>query len=77
MTADHSHNIERLLHAIGLEPRRSAASYVLPALGIFAVGALVGGALGLLFAPKSGRELRGDLGKKLERTRERAPDNGA
>jgi hypothetical protein len=72
MNADHSENINRLLHALGLEPRRSASSYILPALGVFAAGALVGGALGLLFAPKSGRELRSDLSKKLDTLRQTA-----
>lgn len=52
---------EKALAAIGLQPRRSAADFLLPALGVFSVGVLVGAGLGLLLAPKRGRELRGDL----------------
>ncbi len=58
-----------LLNAIGLETRRTATDYVLPALGVFGAGLLVGAGLGLLFAPKSGKEIRGNLrGRLRERT---------
>lgn len=70
-----SQNLERLLGELGLEKRRSAGDYLLPALGVFAAGAVVGGLLGLLFAPKSGRELRGEIEKKLRS--EPARDNGS
>jgi hypothetical protein len=56
---------ERALAAIGLQPRRSASDYILPALGLFGVGMLVGAGLGLLLAPKQGRELRGDINRGL------------
>lgn len=36
---------------------------VMTGVGLFALGALVGASLGLLFAPKSGHELRSDLGR--------------
>ena len=55
-----------LLNAIGLETRRTATDYVLPALGVFGAGLLVGAGLGLLFAPKSGKELRGNLRGHLQ-----------
>ena len=35
-------------------------------LGKFALGAAVGAGLGLLFAPKTGKEMRNDLKKKIE-----------
>ena len=54
---------ERALAAIGLQQRRSASDYLFPALGLFGVGILVGAGLGLLLAPKQGRELRGDIGR--------------
>ena len=55
-----------LLNAIGLETRRNAVDYVLPALGVFGAGLLVGAGLGLLFAPKAGKELRGNLRGRLQ-----------
>ncbi len=68
---------ESALAAMGLQPRRSTTDYILPALGLFGVGVLVGAGLGLMFAPKRGVELRGDIsrsvrtvGAKLRRRRE-------
>ena len=52
------------LAAIGLQPRRTATDYILPVVGIFGVGVLVGAGLGLMFAPKRGSELRGDIGRR-------------
>lgn len=56
---------DRLLEAIGLQQRRSIASIVLPSIGMFGVGLVAGAGLGLLFAPRKGKELREDLGTKL------------
>lgn len=61
-----------ILRMIGLETRRTAGEYALPALGLFGVGIIVGAGLGLLFAPKSGREIRGDLTERMHEIRERA-----
>lgn len=47
-----------LLKLIGLQERADAADWLLPALGFFGAGLVVGAGLGLLLAPKSGRELR-------------------
>lgn len=55
----------RLLEAIGLQQRRSVAAVVLPSIGMFGVGLLAGAGLGLLFAPRKGKELRDELGTKL------------
>lgn len=55
------------LSSIGLQPRRTAADYVLPALGLFGVGLLVGVGLGLILAPKPGVELRGDIGRRVRK----------
>ncbi len=58
---------DRVLNALGLERKSDPMDLVLPAVGIFGAGLVVGAALGLLFAPKSGAELRHDI-------RERAGD---
>ena len=58
-------SLDQLLAEFGLEKRHSGASYVMPVIGIFAAGALVGGLLGLLLAPSSGSKLRSDINKKL------------
>ena len=60
-----SHNLERLLGELGLEKRRTTGDFVLPAIGVFAAGAIVGGVIGLLLAPSSGRELRSEIEKRL------------
>ncbi len=41
---------------------------------IFALGALVGGAAALFFAPKSGKELQADLLQKVEELQEKVKD---
>jgi hypothetical protein len=51
-----------VLSAIGLQTRRSAAGMVIPALGLFGVGLVVGAGLGLLFAPKTGAQTREVIG---------------
>jgi gas vesicle protein len=58
---------QRLLEALGLEEKPSAFSVLMGALGTFALGALVGAGVGLLSAPKPGRELRSKLRKQLGR----------
>lgn len=54
-----------LLNLIGLETRREASEWILPTLGAFTVGLLVGAGVGLLLAPKPGSELRDDLKNRL------------
>ncbi len=54
-----------LLRMVGLQTKRSVAEWMLPSIGLFALGMLVGAGVALLVAPKSGRELR-------EQWRERA-----
>ena len=62
---------DRLLDRMGLEHKRSTMEVVLPAIGIFAAGVTVGALLGVLFAPKRGEEIRGDVRHKLEDLREK------
>lgn len=61
-----------VLKMVGLESRRTAADYLLPALGLFGAGIIVGAGLGLLFAPKPGREIRGELNERVQEMREKA-----
>jgi len=54
-----------LLAGLGLQTRRSAAVYVVPAISMFAVGILAGAGLGLMFAPRPGNETRRQIGTKV------------
>ena len=58
-----------VLEKLGLESRRSSAERVVPALAVFGAGVLVGVAIGLILAPKSGNELRGQLQSQLDKAR--------
>lgn len=53
------------LNMLGLQTRRSAASHVLPSLGMLGVGMLAGAGLGILFAPQRGTDTRRMVGTKL------------
>lgn len=55
---------DEVLAALGLERRRSSLDVVLPALGCLAAGIAIGTGITLLFAPKSGREMRREIGDK-------------
>jgi gas vesicle protein len=44
-------------------------------IGAFVVGGLIGAALGILFAPKAGKETREQLGDWMEETKEKAKEN--
>jgi hypothetical protein len=59
-----------ILDMLGLETKSSTAGWVAGTLGTFGLGLLVGAGLGLLLAPKPGRELREDLRDKLRRAPE-------
>jgi hypothetical protein len=55
-----------LLELVGLESRRSSTDKLVPALALFGAGVLVGVGLGLMLAPRPGRELREELRTKLK-----------
>ena len=59
-----------ILEMIGLQRKTSTGSYLASALTTFGVGILVGAGIGLLLAPKSGRELRENLRDRLRRVPE-------
>jgi hypothetical protein len=60
---------DSLLGALGLQ-RSGVQSWIGPAAGGLAVGLVVGAAMAVLFAPSSGRDLRGELGRRLEGTKD-------
>ena len=59
-----------ILRILGAAERRSTMGYVLPAIGYFAAGALVGTVAALLLTPKSGREMRRELSEKASDLRD-------
>ncbi|HEX2878145.1 MAG TPA: YtxH domain-containing protein [Polyangiaceae bacterium] len=54
-----------ILSALGLERRRGPLGFVLPAISYFAAGLAVGAGVTLLIAPKTGRQMRRELGEKV------------
>ncbi|MBL8922452.1 MAG: YtxH domain-containing protein [Myxococcaceae bacterium] len=65
-----------VLGLIGLEERRTASDKLVPALALFGAGVLVGVGLGLMLAPKPGRELRADVKQRLQKGQPAASTNG-
>ena len=63
-----------LLEMVGLESRRSQTERMMPALALFGAGVLLGVGLGLMLAPKPGRELRDDLRERLGKGANGAPE---
>jgi hypothetical protein len=55
-----------VLDLLGLETKKGPTDWLLPTLGAFSVGLLLGAGLGLLMAPKPGSELRNDLRTRLQ-----------
>jgi hypothetical protein len=62
-------NMDRddILEMIGLQRKASTAGWLAGTLGTFGIGILVGAGIGLLMAPKSGRELRDNLRDRFRR----------
>jgi gas vesicle protein len=75
MNLENLTNLSRkdVLNSLGLAPKPT--DYLLPAIGIFAAGALVGATTALMFAPKSGaklrRQIRDEMKSKFEELEER------
>jgi hypothetical protein len=65
---------DEILSMLGLSTRRSTAGWVSGTLGVFGVGMLAGAGIGLMLAPKTGRELRGDVRHRLQRVPEEIGD---
>jgi sensor domain CHASE-containing protein len=71
------YDIDDLLNFAGLQRRTTFLGSVLPAVGLVAIGAAFGAAVGLSFAPSSGRRLRQDMSDRLEQLRERMKTEAA
>lgn len=65
---------DELIQQLGLDRQYSGMDLMLPALGIFGAGVLVGAGLGLLLAPKSGQELRQDIRRGAHQLQDRTAD---
>lgn len=57
---------DELLGMLGLEVKPTRADLLAPALTVFGAGIVVGVGVGLLFAPRPGREVRAEISKKLQ-----------
>ncbi len=65
------YDIDNILDLVRLERRRPLVQFVLPAVGLLAIGAAIGGGAGLILAPWSGRRLRQEVGGRIDQIRER------
>ncbi|MEZ4334780.1 MAG: YtxH domain-containing protein [Myxococcota bacterium] len=59
-----------LLHRVGLQRRRSRARRTARAAGLFGAGALVGTGIAMLLTPKSGRQVRREIGERARSVKE-------
>lgn len=58
-------NKDDILAALGLESKRSTTNMVASSLGVFSIGLVVGAAAALLFAPKTGKDMRDEVGTRM------------
>lgn len=72
VSSTYDSGMEALLDRMGLEHKKSNMESMLPVLGVFGAGIAVGAALGLLFAPKRGDELRNDIRHRIGDLRDRS-----
>jgi hypothetical protein len=66
---------DEILKNLGLQSYRSAALTAIPGIALFGLGVLVGAGVGMLFAPKTGQELRDDISERVGALRNRAGSN--
>jgi len=65
---------EHMLDMIGLERRHSTGERIVSVFALFGAGLLVGAGLGVLFAPRAGKQLRGELKDRFEEGMPRAKE---
>ena len=70
MLAENLPTREDLVNAIGVASRRSTTSDLASVIGVFGAGLLIGAGLALLFAPKTGTEMRRELGERMSSLRD-------
>lgn len=63
-------DIDTLLNLLGLETRPTTTSWIAGTLGTFGIGLLAGAGLGLILAPKFGRELRDNIRNRMRHNRD-------
>ena len=68
-------NKAHMLDSLGLQEKRDPVDLILPALGIFSAGLVVGSLLGVLFAPKTGTQLRSDIRRRIDDIRSEEEEN--
>jgi hypothetical protein len=75
MTVDQLRSLGKddLLNLFGLETRRTGSDYVLPALALLGAGVAIGVGVGLMIAPRSGKELREDITQRLQQNHDAPP----
>jgi len=61
-----------VLAAFGLETKTSLTGRLFGTMGLFTVGLLVGAGAALMLAPKTGQDMREDLGQRLRSLRDSA-----
>jgi hypothetical protein len=63
-----------ILAALGLETKQTMGDHIVSGLLMMGVGLAVGIGIGMLIAPKSGGELRDDLGRRYRKTMDMAQE---
>lgn len=64
-----------LLGLLGLQQRRSNAQWILPAIGLVSLGAVIGAGAALLIAPSSGADLRQRISDRLDSCTDKVGDS--
>ena len=67
----HDVRMNDVLGLIGLARRRSAVDKVLPAVGWFGLGTVLGAGAALMLAPSSGKQLRARVSHQLDEAKHR------
>jgi gas vesicle protein len=65
---------EDILGYLGLATQRSTSDTFAATAGAFTLGLIVGAAVALLYAPRSGQETRRDVGERLTSVKDRVSE---